>query len=442
MEERAPSGGAKQGGRATILHADLDAFYVSVARLERPELIGKPVAVGGGVIVSASYEARAYGVDAPMGIRKARELCPRLIVVGGSFESYIELSDKVFEICRNYTPFVEQISIDEAFLDVAGAEHLFGTAPQIAEAIRADVKAGTGLPISVGVARTKFLAKVASQAAKPDGLLVVDPNRELEFLHPLPVRAIWGVGAKTGAKLHEMGIDTVGELAASRPEMLQRWLGPAAGEQLRALAWNVDKRRVRRHVGVGSVGAQRAFGGDVKDREKHRAILMSIADRVGGRLRKKHRAGRTITARVRFSDLQAVTRSTTLRAPVASTEALFRIADHLVEAAIDEAAAGRGLSLLGISVSKLVHAPHLQLELPLEDPRFFRTDVDAVWRSGSMAAEARDRLDTAIDELRERFGKAAVSPASALADGKRLVPDEFGDLAIPVSERRLQRGQS
>jgi DNA polymerase-4 len=431
MEDRAPS----DGTAASILHADLDAFYVSVERLKRPGLVGKPVAVGGGVIVSASYEARAYGVDAPMGIRQARELCPRLIVVGGSFEDYIELSDRVFEICRNYTPFVEQISIDEAFLDVAGAEHLFGPAPRIAGAIRADVQAETGLPISVGVARTKFLAKVASQAAKPDGMLVVHPNRELEFLHPLPVRAIWGVGAKTAAVLKEMGIDTVAELAAAKPGWLESRLGPAAGAHLHALAWNRDRRQVERHRGAGSVGAQRAFGGDVKDRAEHRAILMSIADRVGGRLRRKQRAGRTITARVRFSDLQSVTRSTTLRAPVASTEALYRVADHLVAVAVEEAAEGRGLSLLGISISKLVHSPHLQLELPFANRRTVRADNEDVWRSGSAAALARDRLDEAIDELRGKFGKGAVAAASALRGDRPLVPNEFGDLAIPVSER-------
>lgn len=434
MEDRAPS----DGTAASILHADLDAFYVSVERLKRPDLIGKPVAVGGGVIVSASYEARAYGVDAPMGIRQARQLCPRLIVVGGSFEDYIDLSDRVFEICRNYTPFIEQISIDEAFLDVAGAEHLFGSPPAIAASIRAEVRAATGLPISIGIARTKFLAKVASQAAKPDGLLVVDPAHELEFLHPLPVRAIWGVGAKTAEVLKGMGIETVAELAAAKPGWLESRLGPAAGAHLHALAWNRDQRHVERHRGAGSVGAQRAFGGDVKDRAEHRAILMSIADRVGGRLRKKQRAGRTITARVRFSDLQAVTRSTTLRAPVASTEALYRVADYLVETALVEASEGRGLSLLGISVSKLVHSPHLQLELPLLDRRTVRADIEDVWRSGSAAALARDRLDEAIDELRGKFGKGAVAAASALQPGRSLVPDQFGDLAIPVSERRAE----
>jgi len=431
MEDKAPSDGTV----ASILHADLDAFYVSVERLKRPELVGRPVAVGGGVIVSASYEARAYGVSAPMGIRAARELCPRLIVVGGSFEDYIRLSDEVFEICRRYTPFIEQISIDEAFLDVAGARHLFGSAETIAAAIRRDVKAETGLPISVGIARTKFLAKVASQACKPDGLLLVDPEHELEFLHPLPVRAIWGVGVKTAAVLGEMGIETVAELAATPPATLRTRLGKSAGAHLLALAWNRDRRHVERHRGAGSVGAQRAFGRDVKDREEHRAILMSLADRVGSRLRKKQRAGRTITARVRFSDLQSVTRSTTLRAAVASTEALYRVADHLVEKAIEEAAEGRGVGLLGISVSHLVHSPHLQLELPLSDRRTVRADVEDVWRSGSPAALARDRLDTAIDELRAKFGKSAVAAASGIRQG-RLVPDEFGDLAIPVSERR------
>jgi len=427
MEDKAPS----DGRTASILHADLDAFYVSVERLKRPDLVGKPVAVGGGVIVSASYEARKFGVDAPMPIRQARELCPRLIVVGGSFADYIELSDKVFEICRRYTPFIEQISIDEAFLDVAGAGHLFGPPAAIAAAIRMDVSAEAGLPISIGVARSKFLAKVASQAAKPDGLLVVPPEGELDFLHPLPVRAIWGVGPATAAKLAQMGIDTVGELAESRPEFLTSRLGRAAGDHLHHLAWNVDRRHVERHHTAGSVGAQRTFGRDVKNRGEHRAILMAIADRVGGRLRKKDRAGRTVTVRVRFSDFQAVTRSTTLRAAVASTESLFRIADQLVDVALSEAAEGRGLRLLGISVSKLVHSPHLQLELPLVTGG----REDAVARAGSAASLARDRLDAAIDDLRSRFGKTAVASASSVMKGRRLVPEEFGDLAIPVAER-------
>lgn len=432
MEDTAPSA----GDRATILHADLDAFYVSAVLLDRPELVGKPVAVGGGVIVSASYEARAYGVEAPMGVRQARALCPRLIVVGGAFEKYIDLSDRVFEICERYTPFVEQISIDEAFLDVTGAEHLFGPAAQIAADIRSDVKRDTGLPISIGVARTKFLAKVASKVAKPDGLLVVPPEGELQFLHPLPVKSLWGVGDKTAAKLHEMGVDTVADLAETPKETLRGRLGPHAGAHLLALAWNVDRRAIQRHRRAGSVGAQRSFGGNVKNRDEHRTILWHVADRVGSRLRSKNRAGRTITAKMRFHDFQTITRAVTLRAPVASTEALFRIADALVERALDDVADGRGLSQLGISVSKLVVSPHLQLELPLHGPRHFRTNVDDVWRAGSLTSLARDKLDIAIDELRERFGKAAVANASALLGGRGILPDEFGDLAVPVSERR------
>lgn len=446
MEDTAPSATGRTGHKkagpinersgATILHADLDAFYVSAVLLDRPELVGKPVAVGGGVIVSASYEARAYGVDAPMGIRQARELCPRLIVVSGAFEKYIDLSDRVFEICERYTPFVEQISIDEAFLDVGGAEHLFGAADEIAADIRADVKRETGLPISIGIARTKFLAKVASKAAKPDGMLLVHPDRELEFLHPLPVKAIWGVGEKTAAKLYEMGIETVADLAGTPKESLRGRLGPHAGSHLLALAWNVDRRPIQRHRRAGSVGAQRAFGGDVRNRDEHRTVLWHIADRVGSRLRSKDRAGRTITAKMRFSDFQAITRATTLRAPVASTEALYRIADSLVGKALEEVAEGRGLSLLGISVSKLSFSPHLQLELPLDDPRHLRSDVGNVVRGGSMASLARDKLDVAIDELRERFGKAAIANASALVGGRRILSDEFGDLAVPVSERK------
>jgi DNA polymerase-4 len=416
---------------APILHVDLDAFYASVEQVRRPQLRGKPIAVGGGVVLAASYEARKYGVRSAMPLGEARRRCPRLIVVDGSFGDYVELSDRVFDICRSYTPLVEQISIDEAFLDVSGATHLFGSPAIIAGRIRHDVRSQTGLAISAGVARTKFLAKIGSRVAKPNGLVVIDPSTELEFLHALPVRLIWGVGPVTAARLAELGIATVGELANTPRASLSARLGRGAGHHLHALAWNRDPRPVVTKRRAGSVGAQSAFGRDERDPAVYRRVLARLADRVGARLRKKQRAGRTITLRVRFSDLQVITRATTLGAATASTEALYRVGVHLAESEIPEAAAGRGVGLLGLRVSNLVRSPHLQLELPLVDPHHDRAD-----RSGTERALASARLDHAIDGLRNRFGKQMIGRASTLLDPRRpSTPIEFGDLAIPVEER-------
>ncbi len=415
---------------AAVLHCDLDAFYASVEQQKRPELRGKPIAVGGGVVLAASYEARAFGVRSAMPVGRARRMCPSLIVVDGSFSDYLDISDRIFDICRDFTPLVEQISIDEAFLDVSGATHLFGEPGTIGAEIRHRVRDETGLAISIGVASTKFLAKVGSQVAKPDGMIVVDPATEIEFLHALPTRLIWGVGPVTERKLAEMGITTIGQLAATERNVISKRMGRGAGGHLHALAWNKDPRRVRREHRAGSVGAQRAFGGDHRDPEFHRQVIFGLADRIGSRLRKKDRAGRTVSVRVRFSDQQVVSRATTLVAPVATTAAIAQIAEHLVAVAITEAAEGRGLSLIGISISKLVVSPHLQLELPLE------TDgAGGITRAGSLHDLERTALDAAVDQLRDRFGKETVAKASSMLRGTRGVPDEFGDLAIPVSER-------
>jgi DNA polymerase-4 len=415
---------------AAVLHCDLDAFYASVEQQKRPELRGRPIAVGGGVVLAASYEARAFGVRSAMPVGKARRMCPSLIIVDGSFSDYLDISDQIFDICRDFTPLVEQISIDEAFLEVSGATHLFGDPGTIGADIRHRVRDETGLAISVGVASTKFLAKVGSQVAKPDGMVVVDPENEIEFLHALPTRLIWGVGPVTERKLAEMGIATIGELAATDREVISKRLGRGAGGHLHALAWNKDPRHVRREHRAGSVGAQRAFGGDHRDPEFHRQVIFGLADRIGSRLRKKSRSGRTVSVRVRFSDQQVVSRATTLSAPIATTAAIAQIAEHLVDVAIIEAAEDRGLSLIGISISKLAVSPHLQLELPLE------IDGQAgITRAGSISDLERTALDSAVDELRDRFGKETVSKASSILRGNRGVPDEFGDLAIPVSER-------
>ena len=319
---------------ATILHADLDAFYASVEQLLDPSLRGKPIAVGGGVVLAASYEAKAFGVRGGMPGRRARELCPQLIFVGGHFKDYQRLGDAAIKVLGDFTPLVERISIDEAFADVAGCTHLFGSPADIAQAIRRRVRAELGLPISVGVARTKHLAKIASQVAKPDGLVVVDPDTELEFLHDLPVELMWGVGPVTKARLAEIGVLTIGQLAKMPGRSLERLLGPAAGEKLTALAWNRDPREIRTHHRARSAGAQSALGRKPAEEHVFRPTLAHLADRIGARLRAKSLAGRTVTVRVRFADLRAVTRSVTLDAPISATVSLAEIAEELVRAAL------------------------------------------------------------------------------------------------------------
>jgi DNA polymerase IV len=276
---------------ATILHADLDAFYASVEQLLAPWLRGKPIAVGGGVVLAASYEAKAFGVRGGMPGRQARELCPQLTFVSGHFEEYQKLGDAAIKVIGDFTPLVERISIDEAFADVAGCAHLFGPPAEIARAIRQRVRTELGLPISVGVARTKHLAKIASQVAKPDGLVIVDPDTELDFLHHLPVELMWGVGPVTKARLAEIGVQTIGQLARTPGWSLERLLGPAAGEKLAALAWNRDPREIKACRRAQSAGAQSAIGRKPAEVGVFRPTLFHLADRIGTRLRAKSRPG-------------------------------------------------------------------------------------------------------------------------------------------------------
>src|ERR1700688_3996646 len=304
---------------ATILHADLDAFYASVEQLLDPSLRGNPIAVGGGVVLAASYEAKAFGISGGMPGRRARELCPHLIFVDGHFKEYQRLGDAAISVLNDFTPLVERISIDEAFADVAGCTHLFGPPAEIASAIRRRVRSELGLPISVGVARTKHLAKIASQVAKPDGLVVVDPDRELDFLHRLPVELMWGVGPVTKARLAEIGVLTIGQLAKTPGCSLERLLGPAAGEKLAALAWNRDPREINANRRARSAGAQAATRREPAEERVFRPALLHLADRIGTRLRAKSRPGRTVTVRVRFANLDSVTRSVTLDAPISAT---------------------------------------------------------------------------------------------------------------------------
>jgi DNA polymerase-4 len=407
---------------ATILHADLDAFYASVEQLLDPSLRGKPIAVGGGVVLAASYEAKAFGVHSAMPGRRARELCPQLIFVEGHFKEYQRLGDAVMNVIGDFTPLVERISIDEAFADVVGCTHLFGSPEQIARAIRHRVRTELGLPISVGVARTKHLAKIASQVAKPDGLKVVDPATELDFLHNLPVALMWGVGPATQARLAEIGVTTIGQLARTSPRALERLLGPAAGEKLAALAWNRDPREIRTNHRARSAGAQSALGRKPAEARVIHPTLAHLADRIGTRLRAKSLAGRTVTVRVRFADLHAVTRAVTLDAPVSSTASLTEIAEDLVNATLAQHPEERYISLLAISVSHLETVSRLQLEFALGL-------ADESRRPGTRRGIARNAADRAIDKIRERFGWDAVGYGSVALGAHQSVPDAFRELA-------------
>ena len=338
---------------ATILHADLDAFYASVEQLLDPSLRDKPIAVGGGVVLAASYEAKAFGIHSGMPGLRARELCPQLIFVGGHFSEYQRLGDAAIQILNDYTPLVERISIDEAFADVAGCTHLFGSPAEIAGTIRRRVRAELGLPISVGVARTKHLAKIASQVAKPDGLVVVDARTELEFLHPLPVELLWGVGPVGRARLAEIGVHTIGQLAQTPGWSLEPFLGRAASAKLTALAWNRDPRAIVTHRRAHSAGAQSALGRKPAQELVFVPTLRHLADRVASRLRAKSRPGRTVTVRVRFADLHSVTRSMTLDAPVSATAIIADIAEGLVRMVLAQHPGETTISLLAISVSHL-----------------------------------------------------------------------------------------
>jgi DNA polymerase-4 len=407
---------------ATILHADLDAFYASVEQLLDPSLRDKPIAVGGGVVLAASYEAKAFGVRSGMPGRRARELCPQLTFISGHFKDYQRLGDAAIAVLNDFTPLVERISIDEAFADVAGCTHLFGLPANIANAIRQRVRVELGLPISIGVARTKHLAKIASQVAKPDGLVVVDPRTELDFLHNLPVELMWGVGPVTRARLAAIEVHTIGQLARMPGRSLERLLGHAAGEKLSALAWNRDPREIRTHRRAHSAGAQSALGKQPAEDRVLRPTLRHLADRVAARLRAKSRPGRTVTVRVRFADLHAVTRSITLDAPVSATAILAEIAEELVRAVLADHPHEKTISLLAISVSHLEDRSGLQLDLPLGL-------ADEKRRPGARIGLARWKADCAVDLIRDRFGWKAIGYGSVALELARSVPDEFRGLA-------------
>lgn len=414
--------GSMKRAAATILHADLDAFYASVEQLLDPALRGIPVAVGGGVVLAASYEARAFGVRGGMAGWRARELCPHLSFAGGHFREYQRLGDAVMEVLESFTPLIERISIDEAFLDVTGSVHLFGSPATMATTIRRRVRDEIGLPISIGVATTKHLAKVASQVAKPDGLVVVDAGTETAFLEPLPVGLLWGVGPATRSRLAEKGIHTIGALAKTQPAALQRMLGDAVGGKLSQLAQNADPRRIETHRRARSVGAQSALGRRVADDAVFASVLGHLADRVAARLRAKARAGRTVTVRVRFPGMVSVTRSTTVRTPVSSTRTLVELGVPLARAAVADHPEHSEITLLAISVGNLVPETPLQLELPL-------AGADDARSAGSVSGSARQELDRAMDAARARFGSDAVGYAPVMLRDRSGVADEFRELA-------------
>jgi DNA polymerase IV len=378
---------------ATILHADLDSFYASVEQRDDPRLRGRPLIVGMGVVLAASYEAKQRGVRTAMGGGQARRLCPQAVVVSPRMSAYSEASKAVYEIFDDTTPLVEGLSIDEAFLDVRGMERIAGAPVEIATGLRRRVLDEVGLPITVGVARTKFLAKVASGVAKPDGLLVVPPDGELDFLHPLPVERLWGVGRVTAAKLHARGITTVGQVARLPEPMLISMLGRASGRHLHALAHNEDPRRVRTGQRRRSMGSQRAHGWRAhKSPEELDATVIAIVDRLGRRLRAARRVCRTVVLRLRFDDASRATRSHTLNEATARTQTIMVTARDLLAAAMPMIER-RGCTLVGITLSNLQNDDAVQLALPL-DPR--------------------RALDDTLDDLRDRFGSAAITRAVLL----------------------------
>jgi DNA polymerase IV len=385
---------------ATILHADLDAFYASVEQRDDPSLRGRPVIVGGGVVLAASYEAKAFGVRTAMGGRQARQLCPQAVVVPPRMSAYSDASKAVFAIFEQTTPVVEGLSIDEAFLDVRGLRRISGPPIEIAARLRREVRERVGLPITVGVARTKFLAKVASGVAKPDGLLLVPPAGELPFLHPLPVERLWGVGPVTAAKLRQRGITTVGQVARLAETGLVSMVGRAAGRQLHALAHNRDPRRVRTGRRRRSMGAQRALGRTPRSPAALDAVLVGLVDRLARRLRAAQRVCRTVVLRLRFADFSRATRSHTLLEATAHTVTILAVARGLLAAAMPMIQQ-RGLTLVGVALGNLQDASAVQLALPFE-------------RDRSRA------LDVALDLVRDRYGAEAITRAVLLGRDQGL----------------------
>ena len=376
---------------ASILHADVDAFYASVEQRDDPLLRGRPVIVGAGVVLAASYEAKAHGVRTAMAGSRALRMCPDAVVVSPRMSAYSEASKALFEVFNDTSALVEGLSIDEAFLDVGGLWRQSGSPEDIAVRLRREVRDRVGLPVSVGVARTKFLAKVASGVAKPDGLLVVPPDRELAFLHPLPVEKLWGVGVVTSGKLRREGITTVAQVAKLDERTLVRMLGMASGRQLHALSHNRDPRPVQRGRRRRSMGAQRSIGRRPKSAASVDAVLVLLVDRLSRRLRGAHRVCRTIVLRLRFDDLSRATRSRTLSEATARTETILEVARTLMKEATP-LIHSQGLTLVGVTLTNLTNDDAVQLALPFDRHQL-------------------ELLDAALDSLRDRFGTTAITRA-------------------------------
>ena len=385
---------------ATILHADLDSFYASVEQRDDPSLRGRPVLVGMGVVLAASYEAKARGVRTAMGGRQALRLCPDAVVVPPRMDAYSAASRDVFAIFRDTTPLVEGLSIDEAFLDVGGLGKVSGTPTEIAVRLRREVGERVGLPITVGVARTKFLAKVASGVAKPDGLLVVPADGELAFLHPLPVERLWGVGPVTAAKLRGHGVTRVGQVARLGEATLVTMVGQAAGRHLHALAHNRDPRPVDTGRRRRSIGSQRALGRSPKTPGDLDVILISLVDRITRRMRTADRAGRTVVLRLRFDDFTRASRSHTLPWPTSHTPTILATARTLLAAATPMIRR-QGITLIGLAVANLDDSGVIQLPLPFD-------------------RQSQSALDTALDDVRARFGSEAITRAVLLGRDQGL----------------------
>jgi DNA polymerase-4 len=440
---------------ATILHVDMDAFYAAVEVLADPSLAGRPVIVGGagrrGVVASCSYEARAFGVRSAMPSAQARRLCPQAVFVAGRHDAYADYSRRIHEVFKSFTPLVEGIALDEAFLDVAGAQRLFGPAPAIAVMIRERIDRELGLAASVGVASSKFIAKLASETAKPRagldgvvagrGVVVVEPGTELSFLHPLPVEALWGVGPATATRLRRLGVTTIGDLSAVPVETLEHILGRAAGRHLHDLSWARDGRAVEPDRDVKSISHEETYGHDRDDRAQLHGEVIRMADAVAARLRAAGRVCRTVTLKVRFGSFATITRATTLATPAATGVALGRVAAAL----LDQVDVAPGVRLLGVSASNLSAPADVQLAWRWEEaavtgaagprggPDDHRTgpeaglDRPADGRSLAPGEDAGDpgeawvQTTDAVDAIRQRFGDAAVGPAVLLGtEGLRV----------------------
>jgi DNA polymerase IV len=404
----------------SILHVDLDAFYASVEQLADPSLQGRPVIVGGlgrrGVVAAASYEARRYGVHSAMPMGRARRACPDGVFLAPRFDAYGEASESVMAILRDVTPLVEPLALDEAFLDVHGARRLHGSAPEIAAVLRRRIKAETGLVASVGVATTKFVAKLASDLAKPDGMLVVESGTEIDFVHPLEVRRLWGVGPKTGERLAQLGVRTIGDLAALPEDTLVHALGDAHGRHLHALAWNRDDRAVEPARVVKSVGHEETFPTDITDREALAREVLRMSERVGERLRHGRRAGRTVQLKLRYKDFRTITRSRTL------PEATNLVADiaAVARALLDAVELGDGIRLLGVAVQQLQDVDEHDGNSRSEDQLPLALDANADAARGS--DPRRRAVEASMDAVRERFGDDAVGPAALIEQGEQSEP--------------------